>query len=275
VTPKKILAALDGSAPAEAALRHALDLARPLGARIEGVFVKDTVVLDAYMLGDLPGYLGATPIADLLGGVESLFEARGKAVLAAAGKTCEGAGAAFSGRVEDGRVGSVIQKQGRTAELVAMGIWGAGAAGRSVGGHLTSLLGSSPKPVLAAPAVYEKASKFVCAYDDSPSSKRALKLAVRLARAAGRLLEVWHVSDDPSAGRVLERAAKAASGAPKLKLKRLGGEPRPVLRRLTTEGSGFMLVMGTHGHGYLHELVLGSTTHHVLHGANVPVLFSK
>jgi nucleotide-binding universal stress UspA family protein len=272
VPPKSVLAALDGSEAARSALRHAIDLAKAEGAGVSGLFVKDSVVLDAYLLGDLPGMMGVTPITQVKTDVDRFMEAAGKVVLAEAQKECAAAKVPFSGKIASGRVPAEIASAASGCELIAMGIWGAGAEGPGVGGHLTDLLGSLPKPVLASPGTYRKITKAVVAYDDSEPSLRALKLAAGLAKAAGWPLEAVVVSDDPSADRFLERAGKAA---PSAKLTRLKGEPRSVLSKLASKKEGTLLAMGTHGHGFIHELVLGSTSRHVLQNTEIPVLFAR
>jgi nucleotide-binding universal stress UspA family protein len=272
VPPKSVLAALDGSEAARSALRHAIDLARAEGAGVSGLFVKDSVVLDAYLLGDLPGMMGVEPVTSLKSDVERFLEAGGKSLLAEAQKECAAAKVPFSGKLVSGRVSAEIAKAAESAELVAMGIWGAGAEGPGVGGHLTALLGALSKPVLASPGTYRKITKAVVAYDDSEPARRALKLATSLAKAAGWPLEAVVVSDDPSADRFLDSAKKAA---PSAKLTRLKGDPRSVLLKLAGKKEGTLLAMGTHGHGFVHSMVLGSTTRHVLQGAEIPILFAR
>ena len=46
------------------------------------------------------------------------------------------------------------------------------------------------------------------------------------------------------------------------------------LLRTAFEMGSDLLVMGTYGHGRLHDIPMGSVTKNVLNGANIPVLMS-
>ena len=50
------------------------------------------------------------------------------------------------------------------------------------------------------------------------------------------------------------------------------GDPGPELCRLAAEGDYELLVVGSHGSGFLKRALLGSVSHHVLHHAPCPVL---
>jgi nucleotide-binding universal stress UspA family protein len=50
------------------------------------------------------------------------------------------------------------------------------------------------------------------------------------------------------------------------------GDPGPTLCRIADEDDDDLLVVGSHGSGFLKRVVLGSVSHHVLHHATCPVL---
>ena len=50
------------------------------------------------------------------------------------------------------------------------------------------------------------------------------------------------------------------------------GDPGPELCRLAADGNYDLIVVGSHGSGFLCRVLLGSVSHHVLHHAPCPVL---
>lgn len=78
---------------------------------------------------------------------------------------------------------------------------------------------------------------------------------------------------------VLRREAEAAVshvahalGVPSATKMVTTGDPGGELCRLAGEGSYDLLVVGSHGSGFLKRILLGSASHHVLHHAPCPVL---
>jgi nucleotide-binding universal stress UspA family protein len=87
---------------------------------------------------------------------------------------------------------------------------------------------------------------FVVGYDDSDGARRALDVAVELARLLGESLVVAFAAQPPGRG--------------------VGDEYR------THEHSARAIVVGTYGESPLRGAVLGSTPHKLLHLSRVPVL---
>jgi nucleotide-binding universal stress UspA family protein len=50
------------------------------------------------------------------------------------------------------------------------------------------------------------------------------------------------------------------------------GDPRVEICRVAAEGGFDLVVVGSHGWGLLHRVMMGSVSHHVLHHAPCPVL---
>lgn len=130
----------------------------------------------------------------------------------------------------------------------------------------------------------------VVALDGSEPSKRALETATSLARLTQGAVRVLHVREHGFAGRAgevefegreeahaivdtavagLNAEGIKASGAVR------GSLHGRVAREIVEEADQFgadVIVMASRGHGELAELLLGSTTHKVLHLGTVPVL---
>lgn len=53
------------------------------------------------------------------------------------------------------------------------------------------------------------------------------------------------------------------------------GEPGPTICDVATRTGADVVVLGSHGHGWLQRVLIGSVSHHVLHHAPCPVLVMR
>lgn len=131
--------------------------------------------------------------------------------------------------------------------------------------------------------------KMLIALDDSQHTETTLLAAVGLAKLSSGEVEVLHVReghfigragavpDEPSeeskkivddAVKVLSDQGVKATGSLRVALH--GRVAREILDEAATSGAS-VIVMGSHGAGELEGMLLGSTTHKVLHLGKVPV----
>ncbi len=131
--------------------------------------------------------------------------------------------------------------------------------------------------------------------DFSETSRKAFPLARGLAHKFGARIIVAHVEDDRlppllgeyagvDLGRVLdtqhgratrdlERLAGAELGSgTELQLRVVSGTPHVEIVRMAEETHADLIVMATHGRGFISHAILGSTTERVLRRAPCPVL---
>ena len=129
----------------------------------------------------------------------------------------------------------------------------------------------------------------VVGYDGSAGSAPALDLAAKLARHDGARLVLAYVvqqivgkgggpvpaAEDEIEAEVRLRAAELKAGgletAVDIRSTVLGG-PAPVLESIADDAGADLIVVGTHGHAPITELLVGSVTHRLLHVAKRPVL---
>ncbi len=130
--------------------------------------------------------------------------------------------------------------------------------------------------------------------DFSETSRKAIEPAVTLARTYGAKILLVHIGDlfpmaplenQPIDFQAIEKQQRetacedlsrfAAENLPKdLEVERIVtlGVSHMEILRLAEERRADLIVMATHGRGFISHLVLGSTTERVLHGAMCPVL---
>ena len=131
--------------------------------------------------------------------------------------------------------------------------------------------------------------------DFSPVTSQVLVIATDLAKALGGKVVLLHVCEPDvmlvdyalvnfSLARVNEASVKAAAarlaglqhevaaGGVGVTVVQAVGSP---VEEITTQATALLadyIVIGSHGHGALHDLVAGSTTHGVLRRANCPLV---
>lgn len=133
-------------------------------------------------------------------------------------------------------------------------------------------------------------AKIVLGYDGSEHARRALKVAIDLARKYGSeilvvtVVDTASVSSDPNAVRIASEAANQISAEASEILSREGvahrtfvrqGDPSSEITRVAEENSADLIVVGSRGLSTLKRIFLGSVSHGVLNRSRVPVLVVK
>jgi len=131
--------------------------------------------------------------------------------------------------------------------------------------------------------------------DFSDTSKRALPPALRLAEKFGSKLVVVYVDEEKlpplvveytavglddilrdqeqrAAARLREFVAENLRGAGAIEARVATGVPHVEIVRIAEECGAGLIVMATHGRGFISHMLLGSTTERVLRRAPCPVL---
>jgi nucleotide-binding universal stress UspA family protein len=277
VTFARIAVGLDGSPHADAALSHALRIARASEGLVRGIHVVDRSMLDGVVVADLSGSVGFQPFLNLSGELRDALVSAGGAIMAAFEARAQEAGVACEPVLREGNVSQILEEEAEKSDLAAVGSRGANAAHRRdlVGRHADALARRMPAPLLVAPAEYREFRAPLLAWDGSVKSRKALVLAAEIAALLDLPVKVVTASDDEDEGQAL-----LAEAEEELRYRRVtvSGMRRPVNPDdaiFAEVGAGADLVaMGAHGHGRVVELVLGSTTDRVLRAATVPVLLA-
>jgi nucleotide-binding universal stress UspA family protein len=155
------------------------------------------------------------------------------------------------------------------ADVVVVGAPHRAGADRVLGGDVAAgTLRGAPCAVAVAPPGFAEADPTLTTvgvgYDGSPEAREALRLAERVAGAAGAELTVVSVAPAPVAEH--EAAALAAGAA----FEAVDGRPAAELTRRSADLD--LLVVGSRGHGPVRRLLLGSTSTRLVREARCPVL---
>jgi nucleotide-binding universal stress UspA family protein len=277
VTFARIVVGLDGSPHSDAALSHALRIARVSGGLVRGIHVVDRSMLDGVVVADLSGSVGFQPFLNLSGELRDALVSAGGAILAAFESRASEAGVSFEPVQREGNVSEILREEAEMSDLASVGSRGANAAHRQdlVGRHADALARRLPSPLLVAPSEYRDFRTPLVAWDGSAKSRRALVLAAELAALFELGIRVLTATDDEDEGQALLEDAEQ-------ELRYRGMDVAGVVRAAHADEAIFeeirrgadLVAMGAHGHGRVVELVLGSTTDRVLRASTVPVLLA-
>ncbi len=140
--------------------------------------------------------------------------------------------------------------------------------------------------------------KIVVAYDNSPNSKNALKLAAEIAQTIGAKISLVSVVEqnfslyqgeigvrdfqkiqqaiDEFGKEMMESGVKLAQELGiEVKTALLSGNPANELLRYAQEENAYMIVVGPRGLGGLKGVLLGSVTQKILNHSPIPVVVAK
>jgi nucleotide-binding universal stress UspA family protein len=293
---RRILCPTDFSPVAEAALRHAVALARWYDARLVVLHVLAAPPPPAGMFQAYAGPLQPGSPAE-----HRLLQALDRFT-----RPAEAAGIPTETHLREGNIAHTILElaEAHPADLLVMGTHGRGGFQRLVLGSVTEkVLRQAPCPVLTVPPAAAKDpvsgplfSRILCPVDLLGDSERALQYALSLAQEAKASLELLHVVEvppDPLAPemigrfelpelrRSLEKDARRrlqdmvpaeARDWCDVKQTLSAGKPWQEVLRLSAGGAADLIVMGVRGRGALDVALFGSNTQHVVRAADCPVL---
>jgi nucleotide-binding universal stress UspA family protein len=283
-----ILAAVDGSPLAAAALMLAGGVAQRHGARL--------TVLTA-----VPG--PRTAILPLGMAVDSAVDAAAEATRILDEATARvPAGMTVSTRTEWAPPAHAIAREVERSghDLVVLGSRGRGALRSTLLGSVArSVVGSSAVPVLVVkgdPACVtgRPFSRILVAVDGTEESEFALMQAADIARAEGATLTVLTVisvrrtpgmpesalvrlqCDAVEFGRsVLDDALARVAGSATTSIRLVWGQVEPAILAEIETGSHDLLVIGSRGRGTVRATLLGSVGYAMLRRATIPVLIAR
>jgi nucleotide-binding universal stress UspA family protein len=278
---KNILLGTDGSPAAGVAANYAIWFAHKLGARLAVLYVTDIRLLEGPLLADLSGALGAQPYPGLLPQVQEIQRVKADMILRGVAKKAAAKGVACNVTHETGNLVQTILAQEQQADVVVLGQHGEHApwSGGHLGSSVERVVRASVKPCLVTPEKFREIDHLLLAHDGSAESHKALRAGLQLAVNLGARVTVITVCQrehEETASQFLQEAHEQAL-ASKLTCdaQLLCGIPEKEILEFAGKTEADLIVMGAYGHTRIRELILGSTTSHVIRKAPVPVLLVR
>lgn len=275
---KTILVCTDGSTHSEVATAYGIHLAKTLQARLMGLHVLDSRMLEGPLMADISGWIGAQPFGSQLQQFRELLQQKGEAVLEAFAETCSRAGHTTEQWIQMGHPARVILEEEAKAELVILGRKGehADLVGDMVGSTADRVSRHSVKPCLVVGQTFAPVTRILAAYDGSGLASQALHEAVELAQAGAVPLHVITVAESgqqSAADSISDDAARLADAhgvTAECVLRE--GDPTDAILAYAGLGQCDLIVAGAHGHGRIREMFLGSTASQLVSESDLPVL---
>ncbi len=269
-----ILLATDGSEAAGSAERFAVGLASRLRARLLGL----TVIEDRILNGLRGGGHGVAPPP--LEGIEGYLKSRADACCRRVAELARAQGLDCACEAMRGAPDDRVVERAQNADLLVLGRDGLSAGHRTalIGSTVEAVLRKTTKPALVVPQGAELKGPLLLAFDGSPGSRIAAKLAVELA---GRLSEVVHVFvDSKDKGRAVARfeEARRLLGGLSVTVREASstlGRPDVKIIDAAREAGASLIVMGAFGRSRITEYFLGSNSAAVVRTSPIAVLLAR
>jgi nucleotide-binding universal stress UspA family protein len=277
-----ILTCTDGSLYAPGIYQHASWAASRLGASIHVLHVIERD--ESPDRQDLSGSIGFDANAGLLEELAKHDESharvarlRGKAILQDAVKQLAGHEVKTTQR--HGSVVETLDEFEKGAELVVIGKRGEHAdfAKGHLGSNLERVIRSARIPVLVAARECKPIRSFLLAFDGGASSLKAVHHAATNPLFSGLECHLLMVGKPDSERELsLGHAATGLRGAGfTVKADLSPGDPEEVITAAVGKRDIGLLVMGAYGHSRVRQLILGSTTTHLIRTCHVPVMLFR
>jgi nucleotide-binding universal stress UspA family protein len=269
-----VLIASDGSEGASVAERYALTLAKPLGARLRGV----TVIESSRMQSLRAATLGVAPPP--LEAIEGYLKARGDAVCQRLSERARAAGVDAEVESVSGAADDRIVEHGASADLLVLGRDGEGQAWRTglIGPTVDAVLRKTTRPCLVVPSGAELTGPLLLAFDGSPGSCIAARLAVEIGTRLGSNVHVFVDSKDKgrAAARFEEvRKLLGSLAVPGRETSSTLGRPDVKIVDAARSVRAGLIVMGAFARNRIHEYFLGSNAAAVVRSSPVAVLLAR
>jgi nucleotide-binding universal stress UspA family protein len=236
------------------------------------------------MLTDISGSVGMPPYDGFFDAIETSFNEKADCILRDFQERCKKSGIKAEVKKTIGKISPIIIEEAHSADLILMAKKGEHfhlKEGGLLGSVAEAVVRNSGKPVLVTPDNFVEIESMGLAYDGSDSASKALKLSLELSdQAVWPLTAVIITSDAKKADTLstqIEDMNQKESVAPTsdCEIIILSGKESDEIIKFIREGAVELMVMGAYGHNRLRELLLGSTTSHVIRKSPIPVLLTR
>lgn len=143
--------------------------------------------------------------------------------------------------------------------------------------YIRAVLHRITRPLLIAREGQQDLDRIVVGYDGSEKGGHALEIGADMAERMGAALVVVVATDRKELGTRIMDDAEDYLTPYKLDFNAIlyEGTPNEALSRTAQSEQASLVIVGSHGHGRLHELAFGSTTDHVLDNVNGSILIFR
>lgn len=277
---KTILIPVDGSANSATAVDYGIYIAPKLDASLSGLHVIDIYLIQGSMMTDVSATVGMPPYDGFFEAVETSLKEKADYVLKNFEDRCRAAGVACGTKKNIGKISDTIIEEAEGADLILMAKKGEHfhlKEGGLIGSVAEVVIRHSGKPVMVIPESFREIESMGLAYDGSAPARKALELSLNISEKAKWPITVLIISADAAKAADLSAQVEdmAQKGLADCEVIISAGREADEILKFIAEGPVELMVMGAYGHNRLRELLLGSTTSHIIHKSPIPVLLIR
>lgn len=161
--------------------------------------------------------------------------------------------------------------------MLIMGKQGTAHAHELIGSHLESVIRTLANPIMVVQPGFQAPSRFLFAYDASPTAKKVLELIASSPLLKGLECELVMVCEPGDAHeRQLAQAKQVLKSAGiRVEAMLLQGDVVPVICQHATDVGCELIVMGAYGHSRIRQFIVGSTTTGILKTSHTSLLLLR
>ena len=277
---KTILIPVDGSTNSDIAVDYGIYIAPRLEASLSGLHVIDIYLIQGPMMTDVSATVGMAPYDCFFEAVEKSLKEKADRVLKNFEDRCRAAGVACRTKKNTGKISDTIIEDAEDADLILMAKKGEHfhlKEGGLIGSVAEVVTRHSGKPVMVIPESFREIESMGLAYDGSAPARKALALSLNISEKAKWPITVLIINSDAAKAADLTAQVEdmAQKGLADCEVIISAGREADEILKFIAEGPVELMVMGAYGHNRLRELLLGSTTSHIIHKSPIPVLLIR
>ncbi|MGL5108983.1 MAG: universal stress protein [Vibrio ordalii] len=161
--------------------------------------------------------------------------------------------------------------------MLIMGKQGSTHAHDLIGSNIENVIRTLANPILVVQSGFQAPSRFLFAYDASPTAKKVLELIASSPLLKGLECELVMVGErsDEHERQLAQAKQLLKSAGIKAEAILLQGEVVPVICQHTVEVGCDLIVMGAYGRSLMRQFIVGSTTTHMLKKTETSILLLK
>ncbi len=272
---ESILVGTDGSAAASAAENYAVALAARLRTRLVGLSVVEERYFRSAGQGESLG-LPPRPTENL----ESWLKARADAACRRVADRARAGGVEVVCESVSGIADDRIVERGQASGLIVLGRDGEHADFRTalVGSVVDAAVRKTAKPAVVVPGEASVSGPIVLAFDGSPGSRLAAKLAVELATRLSEPVHVFVDSKDKGRAQARFEEVRRLLGSLSVPVRETAstlGRPDVKIIDAAQQAGASLIVMGAFGRSRITEYFLGSNSAAVIRTSPIAVLLAR
>ncbi|HRY38078.1 MAG TPA: universal stress protein [Smithellaceae bacterium] len=277
---KTILIPVDGSTNSDIAVDYGIYIAPKLEASLTGLHVIDIYLIQGPMMTDVSATVGMASYDCFFEAVEKSLKEKADYVLKNFEDRCRAAGVACRTKKNTGKISDTIIEDAEGADLILMAKKGEHfhlKEGGLIGSVAEVVTRHSGKPVMVIPESFREIESMGLAYDGSAPARKALALSLNISEKAKWPITVLIINSDAAKAADLTAQVEdmAQKGLADCEVIISAGREADEILKFIAEGPVELMVMGAYGHNRLRELLLGSTTSHIIHKSPIPVLLIR